>query len=181
MTTYTVKPGQSISVIAAKLGLKPQDIIDLNGDLLKGNPNFIKPGWKLRLPTDANIGDQSASSFQKSGPKRPEIYIQPNGVPTLTPQGDPDRHPATATDSPEENSLRWKLDALQRDYDCLHTDNERAGIYQKMQQVQARISEIVMQKLEEGGAARKNPETGKLELTEEVAMQLNQKLASWTA
>lgn len=52
--TYTVKGGDSLSGIAAKLGIAGgwQALYDANRDRIT-NPNVIQAGWVLRLPTGA--------------------------------------------------------------------------------------------------------------------------------
>lgn len=48
---HVVESGQNLSVIAAKYGLSSwQTLYDLNRAVIGDNPNFIKPGQRLRLP-----------------------------------------------------------------------------------------------------------------------------------
>lgn len=54
---YTVKPGDSLWRIAeAHLGsgTRFDELVDLNSDLLGGHADFLRPGWVLQLPADAN-------------------------------------------------------------------------------------------------------------------------------
>lgn len=46
VTTYTVRPGDTLSEIAAKFGTSMQNLASLNGI---ANPNFIKSGQKLKV------------------------------------------------------------------------------------------------------------------------------------
>lgn len=51
---YTVKPGDSLSLIATKYGRPGTDwkkIFDLNSDQIK-NPDLIQPGQVLKVPID---------------------------------------------------------------------------------------------------------------------------------
>ena len=50
MATYTVKGGDSLSKIAASLGLSWRDIYELNKSVIGGDPNLIRPGQVLNLP-----------------------------------------------------------------------------------------------------------------------------------
>ena len=50
---YTVQQGDSLSLIAKKFykdGRKYHRILKANADVLKGNPNRLRPGMKLRIP-----------------------------------------------------------------------------------------------------------------------------------
>ena len=50
---YTVQKGDSLSLIAKKFykdGRKYHRILKANNDVLKGNPNRLRPGMKLRIP-----------------------------------------------------------------------------------------------------------------------------------
>jgi nucleoid-associated protein YgaU len=46
---YTVQPGDSLSKIGAKFGIKWKDIFEANKDIIK-NPDLIQVGWKLKIP-----------------------------------------------------------------------------------------------------------------------------------
>ncbi|WP_338840027.1 LysM peptidoglycan-binding domain-containing protein [Flavobacterium ginsenosidimutans] len=47
---YIVKGGDSLSKIAAAYGISWKDIFEANKDIIS-NPDLIKPGWKLKIPT----------------------------------------------------------------------------------------------------------------------------------
>lgn len=47
---YTVEQGDSLFGIADKYGLKPESILWFNFELLKDNPNEIKPGQVINIP-----------------------------------------------------------------------------------------------------------------------------------
>jgi uncharacterized protein YkwD len=52
-TTYTVRPGDSLSEIAAEHGTTVTELVRLNADQypsLKSNPGLIEPGWVLVMP-----------------------------------------------------------------------------------------------------------------------------------
>jgi len=46
---YEVKPGDSLSKIAAKHGTTWKEIYELNKSLIK-DPDLIQPGWRLKIP-----------------------------------------------------------------------------------------------------------------------------------
>jgi LysM repeat protein len=48
--TYVVQPGDTISGIATALGIDANAFVQLNLDIIGGNPNYIYPGMELRLP-----------------------------------------------------------------------------------------------------------------------------------
>jgi len=53
ITTYKVKPGDNLFVIADKYGIKPETVLWGNYDVLKDNPQLLKPDQELViLPTD---------------------------------------------------------------------------------------------------------------------------------
>ncbi|WP_286968530.1 LysM peptidoglycan-binding domain-containing protein [Flavobacterium sp. UBA4854] len=47
---YTVEVGDSLSKIGKAYGVSWQDIFEANKDIIS-NPDLIKPGWKLKIPT----------------------------------------------------------------------------------------------------------------------------------
>ncbi len=50
--TYTVKPGDTLSGIAAALGLPNWRMLyEANRDVIGGNPNLIRPGQVLVVPS----------------------------------------------------------------------------------------------------------------------------------
>ncbi|MBN1557588.1 MAG: LysM peptidoglycan-binding domain-containing protein, partial [Lentisphaerae bacterium] len=51
-TTYTVRPGDSLSVIATRYGLSVAEIVALNGIR---NPDMIREGQKLVLPGSVDV------------------------------------------------------------------------------------------------------------------------------
>ena len=53
VATYTVQPGDNLFVIADKYGLRPETVLWGNYEVLRDNPQFLRPGQKLTiLPTD---------------------------------------------------------------------------------------------------------------------------------
>jgi len=53
ITTYKVKPGDNLFVIAEKYGVKPETVLWGNYDVLKDNPQLLSPDQELViLPTD---------------------------------------------------------------------------------------------------------------------------------
>ena len=53
ITTYKVKPGDNLFVIAEKYGIKPETVLWGNYDVLKDNPQLLKPDQELViLPTN---------------------------------------------------------------------------------------------------------------------------------
>lgn len=53
VTTYEVKPGDNLFVIAEKYGLRPETVLWGNYEVLRDNPQFLSPGQVLNiLPTD---------------------------------------------------------------------------------------------------------------------------------
>lgn len=75
--TYIVKPGDNLFLIAEKYGLKPETILWGNYEVLRDNPQFLKPDQELNiLPTDGvyyqwNEGDNllQIADFFKVEPK----------------------------------------------------------------------------------------------------------------
>jgi LysM repeat protein len=57
--TYTVKPGDTLSAIAAKFGTTYQELAKLNGI---ANPNKIYPGQVLKLTRSASTGNSAPKS-----------------------------------------------------------------------------------------------------------------------
>jgi nucleoid-associated protein YgaU len=49
MQEYTVQPGDSLSKIGSRFGIKWKEIFEANKDIIK-NPDLIQPGWKLKIP-----------------------------------------------------------------------------------------------------------------------------------
>ena len=53
VTTYEVKPGDNLFLIAEKYGLRPETVLWGNYEVLRDNPQFLSPGQELNiLPTD---------------------------------------------------------------------------------------------------------------------------------
>ena len=53
VTTYVVQPGDNLFMIAEKFGLHPETVLWGNYEVLRDNPQFLRPGQELTiLPTD---------------------------------------------------------------------------------------------------------------------------------
>ena len=53
VTTYVVQPGDNLFKIAEKYGLRPETVLWGNYEVLRDNPQFLRPGQELTiLPTD---------------------------------------------------------------------------------------------------------------------------------
>ena len=52
---YTIQEGDSIFSIAKQFNLEPQSILWANYDLLKDDPTFIAPGWRITIPPTDGI------------------------------------------------------------------------------------------------------------------------------
>jgi LysM repeat protein len=52
---YTVKPGESLSIIAESFGVPLPALIEINGI---ANPNSVAAGSTLEIPTDVRLVDQ---------------------------------------------------------------------------------------------------------------------------
>lgn len=53
VATYVVQPGDNLFLIAEKYGLRPETVLWGNYDVLRDNPQFLRPGQELTiLPTD---------------------------------------------------------------------------------------------------------------------------------
>jgi len=53
VSTYVVQPGDNLFMIAEKYGLRPETVLWGNYDVLRDNPQFLRPGQELTiLPTD---------------------------------------------------------------------------------------------------------------------------------
>lgn len=78
VTTYEVKPGDNLFLIAEKYGLRPETVLWGNYETLRDNPQLLKPGQELNiLPTDgvyyqwkASDNLQSIASFFKVEPEK---------------------------------------------------------------------------------------------------------------
>jgi len=82
VTTYTVQPGDNLFKIAEKYGLNPETVLWGNYELLRDNPQFLRPGQELTiLPTDGVYyqwieGDnlQNIASFFRVEPETIQDY-----------------------------------------------------------------------------------------------------------
>jgi peptidoglycan hydrolase-like protein with peptidoglycan-binding domain len=74
--TYTVKPGDNLTKIAAAHGVDWHELYDANKKVVGGDPNLIRPGQEFTIP----------GKFEKPAPK-PEPKAKP----------DPAKKPAAAT------------------------------------------------------------------------------------
>ena len=53
VSTYVVQPGDNLFMIAEKYGLRPETVLWGNYEVLRDNPQFLRPGQELTiLPTD---------------------------------------------------------------------------------------------------------------------------------
>jgi LysM repeat protein len=94
VTTYEVKPGDNLFVIAEKYGLRPETVLWGNYEVLRDNPQFLSPGQELNiLPTDGVYyqwveGDNlnSIASFFRV---EPEVILDYPGNRLLTNMTDP--------------------------------------------------------------------------------------------
>jgi LysM repeat protein len=98
VTTYEVKPGDNLFVIADKYGLRPETVLWGNYEVLRDNPQFLSPGQELNiLPTDGVYyqwveGDNlnSIASFFKVDPdvilKYPGNRLLPDMTDPTTPE-----------------------------------------------------------------------------------------------
>ncbi|MBC7632164.1 LysM peptidoglycan-binding domain-containing protein [Aeromicrobium sp.] len=71
-TTYTVKRGDSLWRIADRMlgdGARFVEIVDLNREIMHGQPDFIEPGTVLKVPVDASEPD--------TGRAAEEIVVEP--------------------------------------------------------------------------------------------------------
>ncbi|MGC8946358.1 MAG: CAP domain-containing protein [Anaerolineae bacterium] len=78
---YTVRPGDSLSKIAAKYSTTVQELVRFNADRypsLKTNPGLIEPGWVLMLPRE-DTGKENGESLWR------EIatWVQTQVIPAL--------------------------------------------------------------------------------------------------
>lgn len=72
---YTVRPGDTLSAVAAKAGTTVGNLVALNKGSYPGlahNPDHIEVGWKLRL-----AGTVKAPPTPKPAPARPTYVVQP--------------------------------------------------------------------------------------------------------
>lgn len=68
MATYTVKAGDSLSKISAALGITEwMDLYNLNKGLIGSDPNLIKPGQVLQLPSGIEPGSEDGGSDSTPG------------------------------------------------------------------------------------------------------------------
>lgn len=88
--TYVVKPGDTLSTIAASLGVSLQDLIDANGIT---NPNLIFVGEELTIP---------GSSAPTPTPTTPAPTSVPSATPTPTGSG-------SATSSTSAEAVRYHI------------------------------------------------------------------------
>jgi nucleoid-associated protein YgaU len=61
-TTYTVQKGDTLIRIAQKFGTTYKKIWEANKDLIK-DPNLIRTGWKLKIPTKTTTGTTDAATI----------------------------------------------------------------------------------------------------------------------
>lgn len=66
--TYTVKAGDTLSGIAAKYGTTWQKLYDLNKKVIGSNPNVIKVGQVLTLPTKETVSKPTTTKPSTSKP-----------------------------------------------------------------------------------------------------------------
>lgn len=94
VTTYEVKPGDNLFVIAEKYSLRPETVLWGNYEVLRDNPQFLSPGQELNiLPTDGVYyqwveGDnlKSIASFFKV---EPDVILEYPGNRLLPDMTDP--------------------------------------------------------------------------------------------
>lgn len=69
MASYTVKRGDSLSKIAASLGLSSwRELYEANKDIIGGNPDLIRPGQTLTVPgTESDSGSSGGSGSGGGG------------------------------------------------------------------------------------------------------------------
>lgn len=64
---YKVKPGDNVFLIAEKYGLKPETVLWGNYEILRDNPQFLRPGQELKiLPVDGVYYQWKQSDSLKS-------------------------------------------------------------------------------------------------------------------
>ena len=77
--TYTVRPGDSLSKIAQKLGLKSwQDLYNLNKSVVGSNPNLIYSGQVLKIPGASTAPVTPAPTPQPAPAPQPLSYQYTN-------------------------------------------------------------------------------------------------------
>jgi murein DD-endopeptidase MepM/ murein hydrolase activator NlpD len=101
VTTYTVQPGDNLFAIAERFGLKPETVLWGNYEVLRDNPQFLRPGQELSiLPTDGVyyqwaegdrldavadfFGVEAETILEYPGNRLP-LYATASGQPTIEP------------------------------------------------------------------------------------------------
>jgi murein DD-endopeptidase MepM/ murein hydrolase activator NlpD len=94
VTTYEVKPGDNLFLIAEKYGLRPETVLWGNYEVLRDNPQFLSPGQELNiLPTDGVyyqwVEGDSFNSIASFFQVEPEVILDYPGNRLLTDITDP--------------------------------------------------------------------------------------------
>jgi len=89
---YKVKPGDNLFLIAEKYGLKPETVLWGNYEILRDNPQFLRPGQELKiLPVDGvyyqwkqSDSLESVANFFKVKPEEILLWPENNLDPFIT-------------------------------------------------------------------------------------------------
>ena len=105
-STYTVQPGDTLWDIAQRAYADPEDwdtIYDANKQVIGNDPNLIKPGQVLHIPTQSDPGksNQPAHSNQPTQPTHPNSPTPPTPPSPPTPP----TPPTQPTDSGDGNNI----------------------------------------------------------------------------
>lgn len=75
--TYIVKKGDNLTTIAKQFGITWQRLYEFNKSIIGGNPNLIRPGQKLNIPSYSNGGivDFTGIAMLHGSKTRPEAIL----------------------------------------------------------------------------------------------------------
>lgn len=88
--TYTVQPGDSLSVIADSYGITWQDLYAANAALIGPNPDYIEVGWVLTVP----------GATAPAPEPTPEPTVTPDATVDVTPTPEPQPEPTPEPETP---------------------------------------------------------------------------------
>jgi LysM repeat protein len=130
--TYTVKPGDTLSGIAARNNVGLHDLI-ANNPACARNPDLIHPGQQLRIPTSTTTHDVESESGLRKRPPRADGTFAKGGTSKATPPTTANVHSAPSSSSHAGDRVDSIIDRTARvegggRYDAFNPNDNGHGI-----------------------------------------------------